>query len=151
MTTVRIARVVKYKGVVYPANVDIPVDEADVQDLLSRGGWIINKEAPAKQPGSKEDDAKGAAVGDTGTENTGSSDADEEPTAESGADSNKDDDASASANAGSEKAAGQTSDEDNNADEIEELLEYAEALGIEVKKNWGIAKLKKEIAAAESN
>lgn len=150
MTTVRIARVVKYKGVVYLANVDIPVDEADVQDLLSRGGWVINKEAPAKQPGSKEDDAKGAAVGDTGTENTGSSDADGD-NAESGTDSNKDDDASASANANDEKAAGQTSDEDNNADEIEELREYAEALGIEVKKNWGIAKLKKEIAAAESN
>lgn len=150
MTTVRIARVVKYKGVVYPANVDIPVDKEDVADLLSRGGWVINKEAPAKQPGSEEDDAKGAAVGDTGTENTGSSAADGD-NAESGTDSNKDDDASASANANDEKAAGKTSDEDNNADEIDELREYAEALGIEVRKNWGIAKLKKEIAAAESN
>jgi hypothetical protein len=119
MTTVRIARVVKYKGVVYPANGDIPVDDTDVQDLLKRGGWVINKEAPAKQPGSKEDDAKGAAVGTTGTENTDSStaDADNDGTA----DSDKDDGAGASGDA--------------KEDELDELREYAEALGIEVKKN----------------
>ena len=43
MPTIRIARVVKYKGVVYPANTDIAVDDKDVSDFLSRGGWIINK------------------------------------------------------------------------------------------------------------
>lgn len=43
MSMIRIARVVKYKGVVYPANTDIVVDDKDVSDLLSRGGWIINK------------------------------------------------------------------------------------------------------------
>lgn len=43
MSMIRIARVVKYKGVVYPANTDIVVDDRDVSDLLSRGGWIINK------------------------------------------------------------------------------------------------------------
>jgi hypothetical protein len=132
MTTVRIARVVKYKGVVYPANVNIPVDDTDVQDLLKRGGWVIKKEAPAKQPaGSEEDDAKGAAVGTAGTENTDSG------TAGADADSDKDDGAGASGDA--------------KEDELDELREYAEALGIEVKKNWGIAKLKKEISAAETN
>ena len=48
MPTIRIARVVKYKGVVYPANTDIAVDDKDVSDLLSRGGWIINKGPVAK-------------------------------------------------------------------------------------------------------
>jgi hypothetical protein len=43
MPTIRIAKVVKYKGVVYLANTDIVVDDSDVSDLLSRGGWIINK------------------------------------------------------------------------------------------------------------
>lgn len=125
MTTVRIARVIKYKGVVYPANVDILVDDADVQDLLKRGGWVINKEAPAKDAGAAEN---------AGAENVGSSTAD---ITDSDADSNKDDDAGASGDA--------------KDDELKELCEYAEALGIEVKKNWGITKLKKEIAAAETN
>ena len=49
MKTIRIAKVVKYKGVVYPANTDIAVDDKDVSDLLSRGGWIINK-GPAVKP-----------------------------------------------------------------------------------------------------
>ena len=49
MSMIRIARVVKYKGVVYPANTDIVVDDRDVSDLLSRGGWIINK-GPAVKP-----------------------------------------------------------------------------------------------------
>lgn len=49
MPTIRIARVVKYKGVVYPANTDIVVDDSDVSDLLSRGGWIINK-GPVVKP-----------------------------------------------------------------------------------------------------
>jgi hypothetical protein len=49
MTMIRIARVVKYKGVVYPANTDIVVDDRDVSDLLSRGGWIINK-GPVVKP-----------------------------------------------------------------------------------------------------
>jgi hypothetical protein len=48
MKTIRIAKVVKYKGVVYPANTDIVVDDKDVSDLLSRGGWIINKGSVAK-------------------------------------------------------------------------------------------------------
>ena len=48
MSMIRIARVVKYKGVVYPANTDIVVDDKDVSDLLSRGGWIINKGPVAK-------------------------------------------------------------------------------------------------------
>ena len=48
MLMIRIARVVKYKGVVYPANTDIVVDDKDVSDLLSRGGWIINKGPVAK-------------------------------------------------------------------------------------------------------
>ena len=97
---------------------------------------LRKKEAPAKQPaGSEEDDAKGAAVGDAGVDNTGSSDADSNTDSE--ADSDKDDDAGASGDA--------------KEDELDELREYAEALGIEVKKNWGIAKLKKEIAAAETN
>lgn len=56
MPTIRIARVVKYKGVVYPANTDITVDDKDVSDLLSRGGWIINK-GPASKP--TVEDAKG--------------------------------------------------------------------------------------------
>jgi hypothetical protein len=147
MTTVRIARPVKYKGVVYAANVDIPVDESDVKDLLKRGGWIINQEASAKQPGTEEsDDAKGDAVGNTGTENTGSSDADGDGNSNAdanvdgnGTDSNTKDDNGADAASG-----------DAKEDELSELREYAEALGIEVKKTWGIAKLKKEIAAAET-
>jgi hypothetical protein len=49
MSMIRIARVVKYKGVVYPANTDIVVDDRDVSDLLSRGGWIINK-GPVVKP-----------------------------------------------------------------------------------------------------
>lgn len=49
MPMIRIARVVKYKGVVYPANTDIVVDDRDVSDLLSRGGWIINK-GPVVKP-----------------------------------------------------------------------------------------------------
>ena len=49
MSMIRIARVVKYKGVVYPANTDIVVDDKDVSDLISRGGWIINK-GPAVKP-----------------------------------------------------------------------------------------------------
>lgn len=49
MSMIRIARVVKYKGVVYPANTDIVVDDKDVSDLLSRGGWIINK-GPVVKP-----------------------------------------------------------------------------------------------------
>lgn len=56
MKTIRIAKVVKYKGVVYPANTDITVDDKDVSDLLSRGGWIINK-GPASKP--TVEDAKG--------------------------------------------------------------------------------------------
>ena len=48
MPTIRIARTVKYKGVVYPANTDIAVDDKDVSDLLSRGGWIINKGSAVK-------------------------------------------------------------------------------------------------------
>ena len=56
MSMIRIARVVKYKGVVYPANTDIVVDDEDVSDLLSRGGWIINK-GPVVKP--TVEDAKG--------------------------------------------------------------------------------------------
>lgn len=57
MPTIRIAKVVKYKGVVYPANTDIAVDDKDVSDLLSRGGWIINKGPVVK---STVDDAEGS-------------------------------------------------------------------------------------------
>ena len=56
MSMIRIARVVKYKGVVYPANTDIVVDDKDVSDLLSRGGWIINKGPVVK---STVEDAEG--------------------------------------------------------------------------------------------
>ena len=49
MSMIRIARVVKYKGVVYPANTDIVVDDKDVPDLLSRGGWVINR-GPVVKP-----------------------------------------------------------------------------------------------------
>ncbi len=56
MSTIRIARVVKYKGVVYPANTDIVVDDKDVSDLLSRGGWVINKGPVVK---STVEDAEG--------------------------------------------------------------------------------------------
>ena len=56
MKTIRIAKVVKYKGVVYPANTDIAVDDKDVSDLLSRGGWIINKGPVVK---STVEDAEG--------------------------------------------------------------------------------------------
>lgn len=56
MPTIRIARTVKYKGVVYPANTDIAVDDKDVSDLLSRGGWIINKGPEVK---GTVDDAEG--------------------------------------------------------------------------------------------
>lgn len=59
MSTIRIARVVKYKGVVYPANTDIAVDDKDVSDLLSRGGWIINKGPVVK---STVEDAEGPAA-----------------------------------------------------------------------------------------
>ena len=62
MKTIRIARVVKYKGVVYPANTDISVDDSDVTDLLSRGGWVINKgntETPAEVMPTTEEVVEG--------------------------------------------------------------------------------------------
>lgn len=43
MKTIRIARAVKYKKTIYPANTDIQVEDSDVTDMLSRGGWVINK------------------------------------------------------------------------------------------------------------
>lgn len=132
MTTVRIARVVKYNGVVYPANTDILVEDKDVADLLSRGGWVINKDAPAASTAAAEN-AENSTAG----------------SGEEGADENSEGDFSA---AGTGSTAGAAHGTDGTADlsELDALKARAAELGIVVKSNWGIPKLTKEIAAAES-
>lgn len=122
MKTIRIARVVKYKSVVYPANTDIVVEDADVPDMLSRGGWVINK-GPADE--SSVEDAVGTMAEEAveeGAEDVGSEEVDEEAKAEAEAE---------------EK-------------ELKSLRAKAKKLGIEVNPNWSATKLKKRIAAVEA-
>ena len=122
MKTIRIAKVVKYKGVVYPANTDIAVDDKDVSDLLSRGGWIINK-GPAVKP----------TVEDA-----------EDPIA------NEESDDVAEVEEAEEVEETEEVDPEAEAKELRMLRAKAKKLGIEVNPNWSANKLKKRIAAAEA-
>lgn len=94
MSIVRIGKPVKYKGVMYPSNVDIEIDQKDVEDVLARGGWLVDS-GNTVQPDTRQEPS---ALGDT-----------------------------------------------VQISEIEKLREHAEALGIDVKKTWGIQRLKNEI------
>lgn len=122
MSMIRIARVVKYKGVVYPANTDIVVDDKDVSDLLSRGGWIINKGPVVK---STVEDAEDSAANEDLTANEESDDVVEAKETEE-------------------------VDPEAKAKELRMLRSKAKKLGIEVNPNWSANKLKKRIATAEA-
>ena len=122
MPTIRIARVVKYKGVVYPANTDITVDDEDVSDLLSRGGWIINKGPAAK---SSVEDAEASVAAEESDDVAEVEETEEvEETKEV--------------------------DPEAEAKELRMLRAKAKKLGIEVNPNWSANKLKKRIAAAQA-
>lgn len=116
MLTIRIARVVKYKGVVYPANTDIVVDDKDASDLLSRGGWIINKGPVVK---STVEDAESPTVNEESDDVVETEEVKEV-------------------------------DPEAKAKELRMLRAKAKKLGIEVNPNWSANKLKKRIAAAET-
>ena len=122
MSMIRIARVVKYKGVVYPANTDIVVDDKDVPDLLSRGGWVINR-GPVVKP----------TVEDAENLTTNAEDVDEDTNEES-----------------DDVAEAEEVDPEAEAKELRMLRSKAKKLGIEVNPNWSTNKLKKRIAAAEA-
>lgn len=121
MSMIRIARVVKYKGVVYPANTDIVVDDMDVSDLLSRGGWIINK-GPVAKPTVEDAEAP-----------TNEEEVDVAETEET-----------------EETEEVEEVDPEAEVKELRMLRSKAKKLGIEVNPNWNINKLKKRIATAEA-
>lgn len=122
MTVIRIARPVKYMGVRYEANTDIVVKSEDVADLLSRGAWIISQEDEVNLEPNGEGDQDGEVEGGAQRPN----------------------------NAGNPDLADDLSDEDRlKAQELAALKGRAAELGIEVKGNWGINKITKEIAEAE--
>ena len=125
MSMIRIARVVKYKGVVYPANTDIVVDDRDVSDLLSRGGWIINK-GPVVKPTVEDAEAP-----------TTNEEEVEEGTNEEGDDV-------------AETEETEEVDPEAEAKELRMLRSKAKKLGIEVNPNWSANKLKKRIATAQA-
>jgi hypothetical protein len=93
MTIIRIAKPVKYKGVFFPSNVDIPVDDDDVKDLLNRGGWVIKKpieNVEAENSDHKEvnpPESQGGNDGSTGEPHNG-----EDPNSENGTDNEDDSD-----------------------------------------------------------
>lgn len=122
MSMIRIARVVKYKGVVYPANTDIVVDDRDVSDLLSRGGWIINKGPVVK---STVEDAETPTTNEEGDDVAETEETEETEEVDE-------------------------VDPEAEAKELRMLRSKAKKLGIEVNPNWNINKLKKRIATAEA-
>ena len=128
MSMIRIARAVKYKGVVYPANTDIVVDDRDVSDLLSRGGWRINK-GPVVKPTVEDAEAP-----------TTNEEEVEEDTNEEG-----DDVAETEETEETEEV-----DPEAEAKELRMLRSKAKKLGIEVNPNWSANKLKKKIATAQA-
>lgn len=138
MTTVRIARVVKYRGVVYAANTDILVEDTDVVDLLSRGGWVINQDTRAA-PAADENAKSSAAEKEEGADEDSEGSAD-----------NSDNGGSAPASDGADSEDGVGGTDEEKQVKLAQLRDEAEFLGIEVKANWGIPRLTKEIAAANA-
>lgn len=125
----RMSKTVKYNGEAYPANIDIPVDESHVQQLLDKGAWMVEVEPSPDYTYTQEQQEEIPVQEDIIPEQ-------EVPQTET-------------------EITMEVPEitEDKKADQEEErkeLMEYAKALDIPVRSNWGIPKLKKEIKIAES-